>query len=92
MIKSFSHKGLRLLFESGSKRGVPSKLADKINRRLDALDAAVHLFDLRLPGFDLHELKGDRKGTWSISLTGNWRITFRFRAGDASDVDLEDYH
>jgi proteic killer suppression protein len=92
MIKGFRHKGLRLLFESGSKKGVPSKLAEKIVRRLDALDAAVHILDLHLPGFDLHELKGDRKGTWSIGLTGNWRITFRFKAGDAFDVNLEDYH
>ena len=92
MIKGFRHKGLKRLFESGNKRGVPAKLADKITRRLDALDAAVHPLDLRLPGFELHELKGDRQGTWSINLTGNLRITFRFKAADAFDVDLEDYH
>lgn len=92
MIKSFRHKGLKQLFESGSKRGVPPKLADKMLRRLDALDSAVHALDLHIPGFDLHSLSGDRQGTWSITLTGNWRITFRFRAGEAFDVDLEDYH
>lgn len=92
MIKSFRHKGLKLLFESGSKKGVPAKLADKIIRRLDALEGAVHPHDLFMPGFDLHELQGDRAGTWSMSLTGNWRITFRFKGDDAFDVDLEDYH
>ena len=81
-----------MLFESGNKKGVPAKLADKITRRLDALDAAFDPLDLFIPGFDLHELKGDRQGTWSISLTGNWRITFRFEHEDAFDVDLEDYH
>ena len=92
MIKSFRHKGMKQLFESGSKKGVPAKLADKILRRLDALSGAVHPLDLFLPGFDLHELQGERKGTWSVSLTGNWRVTFRFNDGDAFDVDLEDYH
>jgi toxin HigB-1 len=92
MIKGFRHKGLKLLFESGSKKGVPAKLADKIVRRLDALEAAVHPLDLYIPGFDLHELQGDREGTWSMSLTGNWRITFRFKGDDAFDVNLKDYH
>jgi len=92
MIKSFRHKGLKLLFESGSKKGIPPKLAEKIIRRLDALDAALGPLDLYMPGFDLHELKGDREGTWSINLTANWRITFRFEDSYAFDVDLEDYH
>jgi len=92
MIKSFRHKGLKLLFESGSKKGIPTNLADKITRRLDALEAAVHPLDLYVPGFDLHELSGDRQGTWSVNLTGNLRITFRFKEGDAFDVVLEDYH
>ncbi len=89
MIKGFRHKGLKLLFESGSKKGVPAKLADKIVRRLDALEAAVHPLDLYMPGFDLHELQGDREGTWSMSLTRNW---FRFKGDDAFEVNLEDYH
>ena len=58
MIKGFRHKGLRLLFESGNKRGVPAKLADKITRRLDALHAAVHPLHMFIPGFDMHELQG----------------------------------
>lgn len=92
MIKGFRHKGLKLLFESGSKKGVPANLAGKMVRRLDALHAAVHPLDMYMPGFDLHELKGDREGTWSMNLTANWRMTFRFENGKAFDVDLEDYH
>lgn len=92
MIKSFRHKGLKLLFESGDQRGVPTHMASRIIRRLDAVDAAAVATDLNLPGFDLHPLKGDRKGTWSLRISANYRITFGFRGGDAFDVDLEDYH
>jgi toxin HigB-1 len=92
MIKSFQHKGLKRLFEKGDRRGVPAQLADKITRRLDAIDSAVQVTDLSLPGFNLHELKGGRKGTWSITVSGNWRITFEFTGGDAYIVDFEDYH
>jgi proteic killer suppression protein len=92
MITNFKHKGLKRLFEDDDKRGVPAQHADKIQRRLDAIDATLDVNELRLPGFNLHELKGDRKGTWSITVTGNWRITFRFENGDASDIDYEDYH
>jgi proteic killer suppression protein len=92
MIKSFQHKGLKRLFEKGDRRGVSAQLADKITRRLDSIDAAAQVTDLNLPGFNLHELKGDRKGTWSITVSGNWRITFEFRDGDAYIVDFEDYH
>lgn len=92
MIKSFKHKGLKRLFENGDHRGVPAQLAEKLTRRLDALDSAGEVLDLMLPGFNLHELKGNRKGTWSITVTGNWRITFAFDSGDASEIDFEDYH
>ncbi len=92
MIKTFRHKGLKKLFEDGSTRGIAQDLVAKTTRRLDALSAAVAVTDLSLPGFDLHELKGDRAGTWSVKVSGNWRITFRFESGDALDVDLEDYH
>lgn len=56
------------------------------------IDAAVTVNDLNLPGFGLHELKGARVGTWSVWVSGNWRVTFRFESGDAYDLDLEDYH
>lgn len=92
MIRSFRHKGLRQLFESGSLRGVPPEMAQRIVRRLDALQAATAPRDLKLPGFDLHELKGARKGVWSLRVSGNYRITFAFREGHAWAVDLEDYH
>lgn len=92
MIKSFKHKSLKRLFENGDRRGVPTHLAEKLARRLDALENAGDVSDLILPGFNLHELKGNHKGTWSITVTGNWRITFAFDSGDASDIDFEDYH
>ena len=59
---------------------------------LDSIDASEHPLDLRKPGFNLHQLKGNRKGTWAISVTGNLRITFSYIADGASDIDLEDYH
>ena len=92
MIKSFRHKGLKRPFESDDDRGGPSELSRKIRRQLDYLNAASAIQDMDLPGYALHELKGERKGTWAIKVTGNWRITFRFEPGEAYDVDFEDYH
>jgi toxin HigB-1 len=92
VIKTFRHKGLKDFWETGSKRGIPPELASRIRRRLLALDAAKQINDLNLPGFDLHQLKGNRADEWSISVSGNWRITFRFVNGDVYDVNLEDYH
>jgi proteic killer suppression protein len=80
------------LFEDGD----PSKVrADQVNRVADILahlDRAIHPSDLDLPGYRLHPLKGERKGQWSVTLSSNWRVTFRFKDGEALDVDLEDYH
>ena len=67
-------------------------LEKKLRIRLEVIDAAEIIEDVRLPGYDLHELKGDRKSTWSIKVSANWRVTFRFEEGDAYEVDLEDYH
>jgi proteic killer suppression protein len=92
MIKNFSHKGLKQLFESGSHKGVEPSLRARLTIQLDALDAAVDVRDMNLPGFDLHELKGQRKGVWSVTVRANWRLTFGFVNGDAFDVNLEDYH
>ncbi len=92
MIKSWRHKGLKDLFLVGSKKGVPADMADRLGRRLDVLDAADSLKALGLPGFRLHPLSRDMRGRYSIRVTGNWRLTFRFERGDAFDVDLEDYH
>ncbi|OLE52167.1 MAG: Killer protein [Acidobacteria bacterium 13_1_20CM_3_53_8] len=92
MIKSFRHKGLKDFFETGSKRGITAELATRIRIRLDVIDAAKTITDINLPGFRLHELKGQRAGTWSVWVSGNRRITFKFIEGDAYDVELEDYH
>jgi proteic killer suppression protein len=92
MIRTFRHKGLRQLFETGRSRGVAADLTQRLVRQLDFLNRAASPKDMDLPGYRLHELKGARKGTWSVTVNGNWRLTFTFHDGDASDVDLEDYH
>ena len=92
MIRSFRHKGLKEFFETGSKRSIPPQLAVRIGRRLDVLHAARDIRDIDAHGFDLHRLKGDRQNEWAISVSGNWRITFRIGSGDVDDVNLEDYH
>jgi toxin HigB-1 len=92
MIRNFKNKPLEKLFKEGRGKGIPEELKRKIRIRLEVIDSAVNISDIRLPGYDLHELKGDRKGTWSVKVSANWRITFKFEDGDAYDVDLEDYH
>ena len=92
MIGSFRHKGLKEFFETGSKRGISPELAARIARRLDVINAAQGLMDIDAHGFNLHRLKGGRQGEWSISVSGNWRITFGFSKGEAFDINLEDYH
>ncbi len=92
MIKSFKHKGLRVFFETGSKKGIQAKHAIKLRLQLAALDTAQVIEDMDIPGYRLHQLKGLRKETWSITVNGNWRITFEFENGHAYIVDYEDYH
>lgn len=92
MIKSFRHKGLRIFFQSGSVAGIRPHHAKRLRMRLAALDTAKTISDMDIPGFKLHPLKGARKGRWSIWVSGNWRLTFAFRDGDALAVDYEDYH
>jgi proteic killer suppression protein len=92
MIKSFAHKGLEQLFLTGNKAGIQTQHASRIRLILAQLQQARAIDDLRIPTLRLHELKGDRKGTWSVAVQANWRITFRFAAGDVDDVDYEDYH
>lgn len=92
MIQTFKNKSLENLFKENLNKGVPANLEKKIRIRLEVIDSALIVDDIRLPGYDLHELKGDRKGTWSIKVSGNWRITFKFEDGNAYDVNLEDYH
>ncbi|MEH1884266.1 type II toxin-antitoxin system RelE/ParE family toxin [Nostoc sp.] len=90
MIQTFQKKALENLFRENCNKGVPANLQKKIRIRLEVIDSALIVEDIKLPGYDLHELKGDRKGTWSIKVSGNWRITFTFENGDAYDVNLED--
>ena len=92
MIKSFKHKGLRLFFETGSKQGIQDYHASKLRMQLAALDTAQVIEDMDIPGYRLHQLKGNRKETWSITVNGNWRITFEFENGNAYIVNYEDYH
>ena len=92
MIRSFRHKGLKLLFDKGDRRKVQSDYADKIERILARLEESPEVGNMDLPGFRLHPLKGDLSGFWSVTVSGNWRVVFRFEGGHASDVDLVDYH
>ncbi|WP_304598348.1 type II toxin-antitoxin system RelE/ParE family toxin [Pelagibaculum spongiae] len=92
MIKSFKHKGLEQFFETGKKAGVQVKHAKKLRIQLAAIDTAQVIDDIDLPGFSLHPLKGNRSGVWSISVSGNWRVTFEFRDGNAYILNYEDYH
>ena len=95
MLLDFRHKGLRRLHQDGNARGVPSAMADKLRKLLFALETAEKLEQLgRFPGWRLHPLKGDRKELWSLTVTGNWRLVFRYdeQMNSASDIDLIDYH
>ncbi|WP_281111468.1 type II toxin-antitoxin system RelE/ParE family toxin [Providencia rettgeri] len=92
MIKSFKHKGLQKFFETGSTAGINAQQANKIRLRLAALDAAETIEDMNRVGYNLHQLKGSKSGTWSITVTGNWRITFQFENGHAYITNYEDYH
>lgn len=92
MIISFRHKGLRAFWETGSTKGIPTDQANKIDERLSVINAAKKIEDINLPGYHLHKLQGQRKGTWSVKVTGNYRITFNFINGDAYNLDYEDYH
>lgn len=79
-------------FETGSKSGIQAQHSDRLRLILGLLNAATAPGDLALPGLKLHPLKGDRKGTWAVWVSGNWRITFKFAGKDADVVDYEDYH
>lgn len=88
MIKSFKHKGLKSFYETGSTAGRKPSHRNKLRLQLAALDTATCIEDMDIPGFNLHSLKGTR----SISVSGNWRITFKFEDGNAYIVNYEDYH
>ena len=90
MIKSFKHKGLRKFFEIGNSKGIKSEHASKLARILDRLDASLKPSDMNLPGYKLHQLLGKDKRTWSVRVSGNWRVTFQFEDEDAIVVDYRD--
>jgi proteic killer suppression protein len=93
LIERVRHKGLRRLYDDDDPRGLPPASIGKIKAILAALEAATDLSQVgTMPGWKLHPLRGDRRGQYGITVTGNWRITFRLRGNTVTDVDLEDYH
>jgi proteic killer suppression protein len=92
VITSFRHKGLRQFYETGSKAGIQAQQAGRLRLILARLDAAREPRDMNLPGLRLHSMSGDLAGFWSVSVSGNWRVIFRFNGQDVCDVDCLDYH
>lgn len=92
MIKSWKHKGLQRFFETGSAAGINPQHIKRIRDRLRFIDLAETIEDVNVAGYKLHPLQGEREGIWSVTVSGNWRITFEFTAGDAFILNYEDYH
>lgn len=92
MISNFKHGGLKKLYEKGDSSKVNPKQLEKVEMILADLAAASKVDDMRLPGYRLHQLRGNLKGFYAIYVSGNWRIIFKFKDGQATDVDLVDYH
>lgn len=95
LVQSFTHKGLKRLYEKGEEKGVPAESRAKLKNMLAFLDAMSNPQELKIPvlRWKAHELTGDRKGTWALSVTANWRLTFRLDAHNRLiDLNLEDYH
>lgn len=92
MIRNFKHRGLKRFYERGDRSGIRPDLLDNVEDIIARLDVADTPQALDVPGYRLHPLKGELKGFWSVTVRANWRIIFRFAEGDASDVELIDYH
>lgn len=92
MIKSWKHKGLQRFFETGSSSGINPQHIKRLRERLRIIDLALVIDDINIAGYRLHPLQGDRDGIWSVTVSGNWRITFEFTNGDAYILNYEDYH
>ncbi len=92
MIRSFAHKGLKKFFLTGSKAGIQPKHSARLRLILAQLNQSRSVEDMRIPTFELHVLKGNRKATWAVTVQANWRVTFRFKNGHAEIVNYEDYH
>jgi toxin HigB-1 len=91
-IRSFRHKGLAEFFATGAKSKIQAGHAERLRLLLGRLNVSTCPRDLNLPGLGLHELRGPRKGTWAVKVSGNWRVTFTFAGKDVHSVDYEDYH
>ena len=92
MIRSFRSRGLKKFFEEDDPRRLPYDMLGRIRLILARLHTAGNLETMNVHSYHLHVLKGSRKGTWSVTVRANWRITFRFEGEDAYDVNFEDYH
>ena len=92
MIKKFKSKGLKKLFESGNITGIQPQHTQRLRKILALLETADKIEDMDLSGLNLHALKGNRKGTHAVKVSGNWRVTFKIIDGDVVDVNYEDYH
>lgn len=92
MIKSWRHKGLKLFYETGSTAKINAHHADRLHDILQVLDIATSPEQMSLPGLKLHKLVGKLKGFYAVSVSGNWRLTFKFDGQDAILVDYQDYH
>jgi proteic killer suppression protein len=92
VIKSFRHKGLKKFYETGHAAGIQSIHKSRVRMILTALETSLGIEDMDIPGFRLHALKGKLKQRFAVSVSGNWRITFEFRDGNAYILDYEDYH
>lgn len=92
MIRSFRHRGLKLLYERNDRRRIHAAHVEKVENILALLGRAKTPRDMDLPGFMLHPLKGRLQGYWAVTVRANWRIVFRFEEGDVVDVDYVDYH
>ena len=91
-ITGFRHKGLQRFFATGARSGIQAKHSGRLRLILGRLNVATSAQDMDLPGLDLHELRGPRKGTWAVKVSGNWRVTFTCAERDMDEVDYQDYH
>lgn len=92
MITSFRHKGLKKLFEAGRPSGANPQHAEHLRKILAFLETSENIDDMDLPGLNLHKLKGRRKNTLAVKVSGNWQVTFKLKNGDVLEVNYEDYH
>jgi toxin HigB-1 len=92
MIKGFAHKGLEAFFETGSKAGILPSHAKRLHMVLCLLNGANRAEDMNFPGSGFHGLSGNLGGSWSVKISGNWRLLFRFEGQDAYEINYVDYH